>query len=330
MTSGASVIIPSFKRITQTCRTIDLILASNGLSDDFVLEVIVVDSSPDDALKKSLLKRFGDRIIYTRPQKPGIATNKNHGARIASHPIIIFCDSDIEIAGDTIKKTLACLGKHKTAAAIGGTVRWHGGGHRHDTRDRPRPEDRRVVKNGTTYIETVYSRYIATYKDIFWHVGGYDEDVFNMRGEGSDLSIRYWRAGYPLVYDEEIVVKHIHNVPDSIALRVSHPEWGIAKDMLLLAYKYDMLEGNYPNFLATAEANFKSLKSAAYFEIIRGIGNYLPFIAEKKSVIDEQKKNMKPVFPFKFLEIFSDKKLLAACLCEAEKRMEPILEKGLY
>ena len=76
-----------------------------------------------------------------------------------------------------------------------------------------------------------------------------------MRGEGSDLSIRYWRAGYPLAYDSSIIVHHVFDTEGGIIRGVPHPEWGIAKDLLLLAYKYDLSSEN-KNFINAVKANF--------------------------------------------------------------------------
>jgi len=314
-----SIIIPSYKRINQTIKTINLLLNSQGLGDVFNAEIIVSDSSPDDSLEQTIKKKFQEKVIYTRPKKPGIAANKNQGARIARYPILIFCDSDMEVENNTLIKTIKALKRYKTAGAIGGQVIWRTG-PKSNEHDRPRKEDRMTTIKKTTYIEAIYSRYIATYKDIFWKVGGYDELVFNMRGEGSDLSIRYWRAGYPLVYDPSIIVHHVHNAQGGIIRNIPHPEWGIAKDLLLLAYKYDVLDEKYRNFINTVRANFKKLPNG-YYNIIQGIAKYLDFIAEVKPKIDHQKKQMKAEFNFKFLEIFSEKKLFEQCVQQAEKKI---------
>ena len=262
-------------------------------------------------------------IVYVRPSKPGIAANKNAGAQAAHNPVLIFCDSDIEVEPDTVAKTLEAMQKHTSAAMIGGTVLWRGG-PQDGKKDRPRPEDRLKAASNTTYIEAFYSRYIATYKQVFDAVGGYDEKIFNMRGEGSDLSARYWRAGFPLVYDESIVVHHVHDVPDAAAVRVDHPEWGIAKDFLLLAYKYGMIGGEYRNFMATVAANFSHLGKEGYFRLIEGIGRHFEEIVVAKSSLETFRTADKPAYDFKFLEVFSDEKLFTSCITEAPIKLTGI------
>ncbi len=325
---NASIIIPCFKRIDQTLRTIALLLNSSGLGIDFEIEIIVADSSPDLELKNALLTKLPNKTIYTRPEKPGIATNKNQGAKIARYPILVFCDSDMEVEKDTIKNTLNALKTYSAAAAVGGQVFWRGG-PQDGKNDRPRPEDRIETRSGIPYIEAIYSRYMATYKKVFWEVGGYDEGVFNMRGEGSDLSIRYWRAGYPLVYDPQVVVHHVHDAPDSAALRIYHPEWVIAKDLFLLAYKYDIDNDKYQNFINTISANFKKFKDEGYWRIIQGLVKNYDFILSAKGKIEEGRKN-RYIYDFKFLEVFSDKTSFNQCIAMAHERLKiPRQEAGL-
>jgi len=318
-----SVIVPTFKRIDQTIKTLDLIFSSNGLGEKFVLEVIVSDDTSDDQLKDALNGKFKDKIIYSKPKKKGIASSKNNGAKIAHSEILIFCDSDMEVEKDTILNTLIALESHKTAGAVGGQVIWRTG-NKDGQHDRPRKEDRMVTVGETTYAEAIYSRYIATYKEVFNKVGGYDDVVFNMRGEGSDLSVRYWRAGFPLVYDESLIVHHVHEVEGGIIRNVTHPEWGIAKDLLLLAYKYDISDDKYKNFVDTVKANFEKFGQEGYYRIIEGIGQNLDFICQAKPILDGAKQKMKPEYDFKFLEIFSEKELFNQCVKAAESKLANI------
>lgn len=315
-----SVIIPCFQRIDQTLKTINLIFQSNGFDKDYQTEIIIADSSPDDQLKKAVENKFKNKVIYTRPEKPGIATNKNQGVKIAKNPILIFCDSDMEVEPDTISNTIKALKKHNTAAAVGGQVIWQTG-LKDGMLDRPRKEDQMITMNGTTYVEAIYSRYIATYKEVFDKVGGYDDEVFNMRGEGSDLSIRYWRAGYPLVYDDSIIVHHVHETEGGIIRGVTHPEWGIAKDLLLLAYKYD-IDDKSKNFINTIAANFEKFGKDGYYRILEGIKINYDFIQNVKPIIDRQKEEMKSIYDFKFLEIFSQKDLFTQCVRQSEEKLQ--------
>lgn len=317
---AVSIIVPAFKRVPQTVKTIQLLLASDGIGKQFEVEIIVADSTGDESLHTAVSTRFGPSLVYLRPEKPGISDNKNAGAKAAKHPILIFCDSDMEVEKQTLALTLDYLKTHDTAAAVGGTVLWRGGPHEAE-KDRPRPEDRMKMIGATTYTEAIYSRYMATYKGVFEEVGGYDEVIFNMRGEGSDLSARYWRAGFPLAYESRIVVHHVHEATDSAALRVPHPEWGIARDLLLLAYKYNMLEGDHPAFASTVAMNFMPFGNQGVYRFMQGLGKYAEFLVEAKPILDAFRASDKPAYDFKFLEVFSNEKLFADCISNARSRL---------
>ncbi len=310
--NSVSIIVPAFKRVDQTVKTLTLIRASSGWGTEFTAEIIVADSTPNDSLKEALANTFGAEVLYAKPDKPGIATNKNAGAKLAKYPIIIFCDSDMEVEPETLTLTLKALIDQPTAGAVGGKVVWRGGPHDNQL-DRPRQEDRMQMIADTIYIEALYSRYLGTYREVFREVGGYDEEMFNMRGEGSDLSIRYWRAGFPLAYDERIVVHHVYDAPEGAAVRIDHAEWGIAKDFLLLAYKYKMFDRDYPNFSATVRVNFEKLGSKSYFRLLQGIGMNLAQITQ---AVEENVKTaaVSPRYDFKFLEVFSNTQMFHDCI----------------
>lgn len=175
-----------------------------------------------------------------------------------------------------------------------------------------------MLKRGNTvFIENIFSRYMATYKDVFFKVGGYDEKAFNMRGEGADLSVRYWRNGWPLVFEKSIKVYHVHEAPSSIALRVKHPEWLIAKDRLLLALKYNSLDSE-GNFAETMNMIFSKFGKMGYFRILQGIGKNIDLICKNKDI-----KARKAEYDFKFFEVFSNKTLFQKALKESEKKLKP-------
>lgn len=330
---AVSVIVPCYKRVRQTVRTLNLIFNSEGWRKLYDAEVVVADSTRDCTLKNVLCSRFKEKkergeFFYLKPKKIGISVNKNAGARKARFPILIFCDSDIEVKKETILKTLLALKKNQKAAGLTGRVIWKTGEMDGKT-DRPRREDRMLRQDNTLFLEAIYSRYFATYKQVFQDVGGYDEKVFNMRGEGADLSTRYWRSGYPLVYEPSLQVFHRADAPDSIALRIKDAAQAIAKDYFLLAYKYGNLAGQGgENFSRTVALNFKQFKGLGYLRFLEGINKYWDFISKAKKLIDQQRVKDKPLYDFQFLEIFSQKEKILKCLKEAQAKLRPIRKKA--
>lgn len=314
-----SVVIPAFKRIEQTIRTISLLFQSEGVGTYYDLEIIVADSTPDDSLKNTLAAH-DSRVHYIRPLRPGVAENKNAGASHAKGQILVFCDSDMEVAPETLMCTVDALKKHARAAAVTGTIYWQGG-PKDSKYDQPKEGAQMKIVGDTTYVQAIYSRYMATYKKVFDDVGGYDVEIFNMRGEGSDLSTRYWRSGYPLVYDSSIIVHHIHDAPDSVATRVPYPEYDIAKDHVLLAIKYDMVKSTYPLFYHDTALNFKKYGDEGYGKIIHGIASHAKELSVAIPKLLARPVDDKPLYDFTYLEVFSHDEACMKCISEAEQRL---------
>jgi len=313
-----SIIVPCYKRALQTQRTIGLIFASTGWGTSFQGEVIVADSTHDDSLKKMVLKKFTEQskcgeFFYIKPKKNGVAVNKNAGAKKAKYPILIFCDSDIEIEKDTLLKTIKALRAYPKAAGLTGNVIWRGGKNQ-GKYDRPKKEDRFIKKYNHVFLEMIYSRYFATYKNVFNKVGGYDEQIFNMRGEGSDLSMRYWRGGFPLCFEKTIKVYHREDAPNSIALRVKNPHYKVAKDMWLLGLKYKNFENLSENLAKTITMNFAQCKNPI-FEFLEGLYQHKNFIKQNNNPVEKKKAK----YHFQYIETFSKKNasLLGKCLQQA-------------
>jgi GT2 family glycosyltransferase len=325
---SVSCIVPTYKRIDQTLSTLDLILASDGIHSIFELEVLVVDATLDESLKAAVLASYGDKVKYIHSEHEGIAINKNVGAKASSHPILIFCDSDMEVEKNTILGAVDYLRIHPSVGMVGGFVMWKGGPN-DKMKDRPHSEDRMIRKGDTAYIEAIYSRFIATYRDIFWQVGGYDEEIFKMSGEGADLSIRYWRAGYTLAFYEGIVVHRVSDILSPSEHRSDHPEWGIARDFLLLGYKYKMFESDFSTFASTVSMNFSPLGMQGAYRMLQGIGRNLDQIAASKMKLDVFRATDTPVYDFKFLEIFSNAKVFEECVGSSESRIGSI-HRGIF
>lgn len=318
---SVSIIIPTYKRVDQTKRTVSLLYQSKGWNSEYVAEVIIADSTEDDSIKNILSQFSNPTPIYIKPEIPGIASNKNAGARQAKYDLVIFCDSDMEVESDTLLNSLMYLRDHPTAGMAGGRVIWKGG-EKDGQNDRPRSEDRMEKIGETTYVEALYSRFVATYKKIFWEAGGYDETIFNMRGEGSDLSIRYWRSGFPLTYDEKIRVHHVYEATDAATRHITSPERGIIRDLIQLGYKYGMMDGDNSNFAKTLNWLTDQFGENDKYVIIESVVSLLSYFWENRERIEKGRQNIPNVYDFKFLDVFSKKDLFADCIGKAAERVK--------
>src|SRR3990167_244583 len=203
-----SIIIPTYKRPSETTKCLELISRNQYLNEEFQAEAVVVDSSPDQITWNKIKKFQKDLAInYIHLQKqtmPGMA--RNIAVENAKNELVISLDSDIEVKKETLWQMIDYLKNHPTAARITGKSIFSSGSKNCQI-DRPTKWDRTFKKDETVYIEGIYGRYEAFYKSAFQTIGGYDP-IFEFCGEGTDLSIRFWRAGFPLALAENIYVFH--------------------------------------------------------------------------------------------------------------------------
>ena len=317
---GISIIVPTFKRVEQTRNTLSLLCQSNGWNSQFFPEVILADSTEDQSIKNLASEFNNPTPVYVAPVVPGIATNKNLGAKTAQNELLIFCDSDMEVESDTLINTLIYLKEHNNSAMVTGQVIWKGG-ERDGQLDRPRKEDRMEKIDETIFVEAIYSRYMATYKSLFWRVGGYDEKLFNMRGEGSDLSIRYWRSGLPLSYDEKIKVHHVHDAQSSATRSIENPERGIIRDLILLGFKYQISRLDSPNFAKTLNWLTDQFGYRDKYIVIESMIALLPYFWENKERMEKSRQGVPNAYDFKFLDVFTKRELFLECIKQASERI---------
>lgn len=314
-----SLVIPCFKRISQTKKTIDLILQSVGLGKDFSLEIIIADCTPDNSLK-DMLASFSFPIKYVRPERAGIAANKNAGAKIAKHELLIFCDSDMEVEKETLRIAINSLSDRSCTAMLTGQIIWKKNGITGEV-DRPRKEDRIETTEKEQYLEAIYSRFLITYKSIFWQVGGYDQDLFNMRGEGSDLSIRYWRAGFPLGFNPAIKIYHVHEAEEAITRNIEHPERGVIRDLIQLGYKYGLDRSQSGNFAKTLNWLVEQFGQSDKYVLIKSFVSLLPYFWDNQALLQTAKEMAGGQYDFKFLDVFTKKELFLDCLDKAKDKL---------
>ena len=326
--TNASIILPTYANSIQVKKCINLILKSKGLNKKFEIEIVVIDDSPNNSVRKvvSTFSKKSD-IKYIRPnENVGIAEARNIGVKNANHEIIINIDTDIEVLENTILLTINSLKMHKSAAMVGGNVYWKQGNVVSEM-DRPRKHDRRINLGKTTYIEMLHGRYTAFYKSAFLSVNGYDSKLFGMQGEGVDLSIKFWRNGYPLVYDNKIKV---HHVREGKVKKDSYLYHGWNKErtskmffsILVLIYKYNALDKEYSNWAKTINLESeKNFGKSSEFDIIASYARILDKISKSYNLIEKSRKNIPNVYDFKPYDVFSDKKMFIDCVKKSEKRM---------
>lgn len=88
-TADVSVIVPTYNRAEWIARTLERIIAQTLPP----AEIIVVDDGSSDHTE-AVCATFGSHVRYVRQHNGGVSRARNHGAALASHTWISFCDSD--------------------------------------------------------------------------------------------------------------------------------------------------------------------------------------------------------------------------------------------
>lgn len=192
----ASIIIPHYRDVERLDRCLHM-LAPQVTPE---MEVVVVDN--DSGIDLSLIAaRYPFATILIEPKK-GAAEARNTGVAHTKADKILFIDADCVPAPDWVEKTLAALPR---AAIVSGRV---------DTFD-----EGSAPRTGAQAFEAVFAFRMQHYIEQLGFSGAGNlattRDVFNKVGpfrvgmsEDKDWSQRAIRAGFSLIYVDEMIVAH--------------------------------------------------------------------------------------------------------------------------
>lgn len=317
-----TVIIPTYKRPQETAHCLELLAQSHFLNERFILELVIVDSSPDDLTRQTIKKfekKFHPNYIHLEKQTPP-GKARNLAVEKATSELIISIDSDIEVQKKTLWQMINLFKNNPTIGRITGKTIFSSGSKKGEV-DRPTRWDRTIIKNNTTYIEGIYGRYEAFYKSAFQKIGGYDP-IFEFSGEGTDISVRFWRAGFPLGFGKDIIAYHNAEAPESLRRHDLIRMARMYRTLFLVAYKYDVRDPEFsPNFIKTFEERQATYGQATEFHAIISAAHSIDWFKKNYQEIVESKKKIPQEFDFKPFDIFTDKKLLEKCLDKAQSKI---------
>ncbi len=117
---AVTVIIPAFNEERVIVRTIETVLASDGVT----VEVVVVDDGSSDGTASLVERAFAHdpRVRCLRLENGGKARALNCGFRLASHEIVVALDADTIFLPDTIARLIPELADRRVAAVAGRAV----------------------------------------------------------------------------------------------------------------------------------------------------------------------------------------------------------------
>jgi GT2 family glycosyltransferase len=249
-----TVVLPTIGRpeLVRQC------LASLAACDPPVDEVLVVDSSDDDAVSVvvAAFAPFARRIHCTLP---GLGTAFNLGLREARHEIVLLTNDDCTVEPDWVERGHAHASARGDAIVTG--------------RVRPRGDPERVPStiDDVTAREyagkgafVLYTQCMALRRSSLLDFGGFDGSI-RPSAEDNDLSYRWLRAGRRIRYEPDLVVWH-HDWRTPEQLARLYVGYGIGQGMV---YGKHLRRGDVGIARHLGAAAFWSLRAIAA-RVVRG------------------------------------------------------------
>jgi N-acetylglucosaminyl-diphospho-decaprenol L-rhamnosyltransferase len=196
-------------------------------------EIIVVDHDADRARGDTLAASHPHVKYVARLSNPGFGAGVNDAARLATSPLLLLLNPDVELRAPVVRALSACLETHDQVAIAGGRIREEDGAIQPSARRFPdlstafggrtswltrispaNPLSRRNLSTSFGSPETalkvdwVSGAFTMIRADVFRALGGFDERFF-MYWEDSDLCLRALRAGWTTMYEPGAEVLHL-------------------------------------------------------------------------------------------------------------------------
>jgi GT2 family glycosyltransferase len=214
MSVAISVIIPTYRREAPLRRCLADLLVQHHPA----FEVLVVDQSPDHEPETwAVLRALPPHARHVRLPRPSVTAAVNVGVRMATSPLLLFLDDDIEIHEPEL---LARHARHYGDPSIAGVVGRIVNAERHG--DLPRPAaagalgflDINFDHPHAMDVPTAAGANMSFRREVVERLGGFDEQyTANAFRWETDFSVRVTRAGYRIRYDPEARVIHHYGTP---------------------------------------------------------------------------------------------------------------------
>jgi GT2 family glycosyltransferase len=217
-----SIVVPTFRRPEALRETLTALLALDY--DRSRYELIVVDDGADDVTGEVLrgLRGGGVEITLDAQHQRGVATARNRGARLAQGELLLFCDDDIVVDRAHLHRQLSARERYgdpivngawefapRTLSALEATPF---GRFRIELERRFQEEAMGTVRDdGCVEMPMLGSWNLALRRELYWQIGGFDEEFPVAGAEDQDFSLRARAAGCLLLLDTDIRLMHNDN-----------------------------------------------------------------------------------------------------------------------
>jgi GT2 family glycosyltransferase len=207
-----SVIIPTYNRGAILIETLQKLMQCDG-----TYEIIIVDQStpPNDEARR-LAEESSERVQYYWREEPGLPLSRNFGLKIASHPVVLFCDDDVV----PVSALIVSHSRHYDDETIGGVAgRVLPPGPEHVPPQHPVVgRISSVTGNQTDDFDAVIEVdvdhgqgcNISFRKEVLEVAGGFDTRFGGSAFlEETDACLRVKQAGYRIRFDPDAALVHL-------------------------------------------------------------------------------------------------------------------------
>lgn len=228
-----SIIIPVFNQLKYTKQCINSLLNTLSLPNNGI-EIIIVDNCSTDGTN-SYLKTLPECFkVITNKINLGYAKACNHGARAAGGNHLVFLNNDTVALAGWLEEMINVMEKEENVGVVGSKLLFPNGSIQHAgvaVANRPmpvspyhifykQPGDTNEANKQRDY-QVVTGACMLLKKDLFWAVGGFDENYINGY-EDVDLCFKIRQKGYRVVYCPKSVLYHYESVSEGRFKYVHH------------------------------------------------------------------------------------------------------------
>ena len=197
-----SVVVPVRNNAACLADCLSALCASAGPGAEII---VVDDASTDDT--PAVAARAGVGVLRL-DRNAGAGAARNLGARHASGEVLLFVDSDVVVAPDTVERVVRVLAERPDVAAVFGS---------YDAAPRAAglvSQYRNLLhhfvhQHGDAEASTFWAGCGAVRRTAFGAVGGFDEGPHWQSIEDIELGYRLRAAGHRILLDREIQVTHL-------------------------------------------------------------------------------------------------------------------------
>jgi GT2 family glycosyltransferase len=197
-----SVVVPAFDNATELTECLRALVPSAGPET----EILVVDDASTDNTG-GVASRFGVRL-FRLERNSGAGAARNHGAKQATGDVLLFVDSDVVVAPDTVARVARVFEERPDVAAVFGS---------YDAAPRAPglvSQFRNLLhhfvhQQGDREASTFWAGCGAVRRAVFEASGGFDTGRYTRAIEDIELGYRLREAGHRILLDKDLRVTHL-------------------------------------------------------------------------------------------------------------------------